>query len=181
MDEADLDFDGKFDLSTYYVAGKKVRQELAMNFARRVDIWKFFEEEKLVRIESDTNGDGKVDRWEYYEGGKLDRIGYDTTGSGKVDRWDRAPENEEGGGEAAAPAGRLPRPPRPHRRLVPLRRCRGQGRDRPGSAPTSPPSADSAERCSCPRRQDRAGRRQHARRPKTRRPSATRRPPPRKN
>src|SRR5215471_8761963 len=101
----DLDFDGKFDLTVYYVQGKKVREELDTNYDQRPDLWKYFEDEKLVRIERDTNGDGKVDEWQYFEGGKLDRIGYDTTGSGRVDRWDRAPEAEEGGGGGeAAPA-----------------------------------------------------------------------------
>ena len=94
LEEFDLDFDGRVDLSTYRAQGRLSRQELDTNFDGKPDIWKFFENEKLARIERSSNHDGRIDVWEYYEGGKLDRIGYDTTGSGKVDRWDRAAEEE---------------------------------------------------------------------------------------
>ena len=123
MEEADLDFDGKFDAAFFYANGRKVRVETDMNFDQRVDLWKYFEDEKLVRIERDTNSDGKVDEWQYYEGGKADRIGYDDNGDGKVDRWDRAPEGEE------AEAGTAPAAPAPAA---------------PAAAPTTPPPAPPA-------------------------------------
>ena len=100
LEEFDMDFDGRFEETVYYVNGKKVRIEMDMDFDGKTDIWKFFEDEKLVRMERDTDNNGKVDQWEYYEGGKLDRIGYDTTGSGKVDTWDRAAAD---GSEVGAP------------------------------------------------------------------------------
>jgi hypothetical protein len=106
LEEFDMDFDGRFEETVYYVNGKKVRIEMDMDFDGKPDVWKFFEDEKLVRMERDTNANGRVDQWEYYEGGKLDRIGYDTTGSGKVDRWDRAPEGADqtpGGAPGGAP------------------------------------------------------------------------------
>ena len=147
-------------LTVYYSQGKKVREEMDMNFDQRPDVWKYFEDEKLVRIERDTNNDGRVDEWQYFEGGKLDRIGYDTTGRGKVDRWDRAPEgdDEPGGGggagsrAAAAPAGaaarrdRRPSPatsaPRPPRTPA---RCPAASRRLP-SLPLRPPSRQLAPR-----------------------------------
>jgi len=112
LEEFDMDFDGRFEETVYYVGGKKVRIEMDMDFDGKADVWKFFEDEKLVRMERDTNNDGKVDQWEYYEGGKLDRIGYDTTGSGKVDRWDRAPDGGESA-PGAAPAAPAPAAPAP--------------------------------------------------------------------
>jgi hypothetical protein len=108
LEEFDLDFDGQFDVTTYYVGGKRVRKEEDTNLDKRPDVWTFYEDEKIVRIERDTDFNGKVDEWQYYESGKLDRIGYDTTGTGRLDKWDRAPEGEaqpaEGGAPAAAPA-----------------------------------------------------------------------------
>jgi hypothetical protein len=110
FEEFDLDFDGRFDLWSYYQGGHKIREEMDTNYDHRPDFTKFFEGDKLVRVERDTNNDGKVDQWEYYENGKLDRIGYDSTGSGRADKWDRAPESELGpsaaaeGAAAAAPA-----------------------------------------------------------------------------
>jgi antitoxin component YwqK of YwqJK toxin-antitoxin module len=108
LEEFDMDFDGRFEETVYYVNGKKVRIEMDMDFDGKPDVWKFFEDEKLVRMERDTNSNGRVDQWEYYEGGKLDRIGYDTTGSGKVDRWDRAPEGADQTPGGAPPSGPAP-------------------------------------------------------------------------
>jgi hypothetical protein len=111
MEEFDLDFDGQFEATNYYVGGKRVRREEDTNFDKRTDVWTYFEDEKIVRIERDSDFNGKVDEWQYYEGGKLDRIGYDTTGTGRLDKWDRAPEGEAqpaegtGAAPAAAPAG----------------------------------------------------------------------------
>jgi hypothetical protein len=110
LEEFDMDFDRKFDMTVYYANGKRVREELDSNFDQKPDIFKYYEDGKLVREELDTNGDGKIDQWQYFEGGKLDRVGYDTQGTGKIDKWDRAPEQDEGapppeqGDKAAAPA-----------------------------------------------------------------------------
>jgi hypothetical protein len=112
FEEFDVDFDGRYDIWSYYQNGQKVREERDMNYDGRADMTEFFEGGHKVRVELDTNYDGKVDQWEYYENGKLDRIGYDSTGAGRADKWDRAPESDVGpsaaateGGAAAAPAG----------------------------------------------------------------------------
>jgi hypothetical protein len=102
FEEFDLDFDGRYDLWSYYQGGHKVREEMDTNYDRRPDFTKFFEGDKMVRVERDTNNDGKVDQWEYYENGKLDRIGYDSTGSGRADKWDRAPDDVAGGATSNA-------------------------------------------------------------------------------
>src|SRR4029077_10386948 len=57
-DEIDGDFDGKFDIVTYYQSGKKVRTEVDTNFDQKPDVWKYYEDEKLVRIEKDRDGNG---------------------------------------------------------------------------------------------------------------------------
>src|SRR4051812_48633083 len=76
FEEFDLDFDGRFDLWTYYQGGKRVREEMDTNYDRRPDFTKYYEGDRLVRVERDTNYDGRVDEWQYFENGKLDRIGY---------------------------------------------------------------------------------------------------------
>jgi hypothetical protein len=119
LEELDLDFDGRFEMRTFYQSGRKVRDEMDMNYDARVDFSNFYENGKLVRIELDTNGDGRVDEWRYFEGGKLDRIGYDTTGSGRVDKWERAGDDQPAAGGVAgavAPAAAgeaAPPPPAP--------------------------------------------------------------------
>lgn len=104
LEEFDLDFDGRNDLTVYWVNGKRIREEMDTNYDTRPDFWKYYEDDKLVRIERDSDYNGRVDEWEYYEGGKLDRIGYDTSGSGRVDRWDRAPEGADDASGAVTPA-----------------------------------------------------------------------------
>jgi len=112
FEEFDLDFDGRFDLWSYYQQGKKVREEMDTNYDRRSDFVKYFESDKLVRVERDTNNDGRVDEWQYYENGKLDRIGYDSTGSGRADKWDRAPDDAlPGAASEVAPAVAAPAAP----------------------------------------------------------------------
>ncbi|MCG5056329.1 MAG: hypothetical protein KA712_25565 [Myxococcales bacterium] len=100
MSEFDLDFDGRFDQTVFYSAGKRVRLERDMDFNARPDYVEFYENGKVARVERDANGDGRVDEWQYYENGKLDRIGYDTKGDGKADKWDRAAEEPQAQAEA---------------------------------------------------------------------------------
>jgi hypothetical protein len=97
MDQYSMDYSGKFNGTTFYQEGKKVRAEKDMNFDGKPDYFEFYEGGKLTRVERDRDGDGKIDEWQYYENGHLDRIGYDTTGSGRADKWER---NPEGGTEA---------------------------------------------------------------------------------
>lgn len=108
LEEIDLDFDGKIDMTAYRQNGKVVREEYDTNFDGKVDMWKFYEGGRIVRVERSSKRNGKVDVWEYYEGGRLDRIGYDTTGSGQVDRWDRVPDEP---GEGAGGSQKAPPPP----------------------------------------------------------------------
>ncbi len=90
-DELDLDFDGRFDVVTFYQGGVKQRQAYDFNFDSKPDYWKFFEKSVLVRTERDRDFNGRVDYWEYYKGGKLDRIGMDQDGDGQIDKWIQQP------------------------------------------------------------------------------------------
>jgi EF hand domain-containing protein len=138
FEEFDLDFDGKFEVWTYYQQGQKVREDRDMNYDGRPDLTEYFEGGRKVRVELDTDHDGKVDQWEYYEGGKLDRIGYDSTGSGRADRWDRAPESAElAGAGGAAPAEGAPAAPAAPPATGPAAA--------PTTAPPSPPPAPPAQ------------------------------------
>jgi hypothetical protein len=141
FEEFDLDFDGRFDLWSYYQGGKKVREEMDTNYDRRPDFTKYFEGDRMVRVERDTNNDGRVDEWQYYEAGKLDRIGYDTTGAGRADKWDRAPESDlasagaEGGAAAPPPGPTSAAPPS----LVPAATAPPPATT-PPPAPVTPPA-----------------------------------------
>lgn len=117
--EADLNGDGTKDIVRYYNdEGRPLREEADRNFDGQMDETSFFESGRVARSEADTNADGKVDsktfyergqpvraerdivgrstperwqpdRWEYFEEGRMVRIGTDMNGDGVVDRWDR--------------------------------------------------------------------------------------------
>jgi hypothetical protein len=86
-DNLDLDFDGRFDVTTNYQGGVKTSQEYDFNFDTKPDYWKFFEKNVIARTERDRDFNGRVDRWEYYADGKIDRIGLDEDGDGQIDKW----------------------------------------------------------------------------------------------
>ncbi len=86
-DELDLDFDDRFDVTTFYRSSNKIRQEYDFNFDSKPDYWKFFENNVIARTERDRDFNGRVDRWEYYTGGNIERIGLDEDGDGQIDKW----------------------------------------------------------------------------------------------
>jgi hypothetical protein len=97
-EEADRDFDGRFDEVAFFENAKITRREQDSNGDGRVDTWLYLDEGTApTRAERDTNGDGRKDYWEYYVQGHVQRIGIDTDGDGVVDHWDRnaAMEREE--------------------------------------------------------------------------------------
>jgi hypothetical protein len=88
-EEADRDFDGRFDEVAFFENAKIARREQDTNGDGRVDQWVYIDHDKVARAERDTNGDGRKDYWEYYLDGHVQRIGIDTDGDGVVDHWDR--------------------------------------------------------------------------------------------
>ncbi|HNW81668.1 MAG TPA: hypothetical protein PKG52_02140 [bacterium] len=90
-EEIDLDFDGKIDVTDYYVNGIVRKKELDFQFDEKTDTWKTYDEKGiLVLIEVDQSGDGTPDYWEFYSNGVLERIEKDTDGDGKADIFKRS-------------------------------------------------------------------------------------------
>ncbi len=107
---ADLDFDGRVDMWTYFDdAGGLRRRELdfdrdgqideiqlfksgvisekhrASSLAHRLDTWDSFEAGKLVRSERDSDGDGRVDQWWEFANPDCPTIRSDVDGNGEPD------------------------------------------------------------------------------------------------
>lgn len=107
---ADLDFDGRVDLWSYFdEAGRVRRRELdydrdgvsdelqlfkagvifekhrASTPARRIDTWEFYSAGRLTRAERDSDGDGHVDQWWEYKTQDCPLIRTDTDGDRQPD------------------------------------------------------------------------------------------------
>jgi len=90
-EEADLDFDGNRDQVNIYTKGILVEKRLYRSGKDRVFIWKFYQEGKMVRLNRDDNGDGRADYCElWYAGEKLSKKGWDKDGDGECDYWESA-------------------------------------------------------------------------------------------
>lgn len=85
---ADLDFDGKYDQSTYYAASGQVRRrELDFDGNGVINAIEHYAEGQLTLRELDLANSGKIDTWDTYEGGKRVRRERDRNGDGRVDQW----------------------------------------------------------------------------------------------
>ena len=106
LEESDLDFDGKFDLTIYYASGKMVREELDTNFDSR-DVWKFFENEKLVahRARHERRRQGRRVGVLRGRQARSHRLRHHRLGPGRP-LGPRAGERGRGGGAAAPRGGR---------------------------------------------------------------------------
>lgn len=107
---ADLDFDGRIDLWSYFDdAGRVRRRELdydrdgnvdeiqlfkageiaekhrASTPAKRLDTWEFYSGGRLVRAERDSDSDGQVDQWWDYKTADCPLIRTDADGNGQPD------------------------------------------------------------------------------------------------
>lgn len=107
---ADLDFDGRVDLWSYFdqagrvrrreldydrdgisdelqlfKAGELVEKHRASTPARRIDTWEFYSAGRLVRAERDSDGDGHVDQWWDYKTQDCPLIRTDADGNGQPD------------------------------------------------------------------------------------------------
>jgi hypothetical protein len=93
-EQADRNFDGKWDQTTLYQSGEIVLQEFDDNFDGKTDTKVYYEKGNPVRAERDLTGRSspsqwRPDRWEYFEAGKMVRMGTDLDGDSRVDHWDR--------------------------------------------------------------------------------------------
>ncbi len=107
---ADLDFDGRVDVWTYYDArgqvsrrefaydrdgsvdeiqifagGQVVEKQRASTLAHRVDTWEKYSGGRIVSAERDSNGDGRIDQWWEYKTADCPIIRSDTDGNGQPD------------------------------------------------------------------------------------------------
>lgn len=93
-EDADRNFDRKFDQTTVYQSGEVVERSFDDNFDGKTDTKIFFNRGAPMRAERDLAGRStpeqwRPDRWEYFEGGKVVRMGTDGDGDTRVDHWDR--------------------------------------------------------------------------------------------
>lgn len=93
-EEADRNFDGRMDSSTYFEGGRIVRVEVDANYDGAIDTKIFYERGVAVRSEVDaasrsTATEWRPNQWQYFEQGRMIRMGTDVDGDGRVDRWDR--------------------------------------------------------------------------------------------
>ena len=88
---ADLDYDGAVDQENVYVEGVLAEKRLFRSGDGRVFIWKFFKDGKMTRLDRDEDQDGRPDYCElWYAGEKLSKRGWDKTGDGECDYWENA-------------------------------------------------------------------------------------------
>ena len=80
----DLDFDGKPDVENVFKGGKLSERRMAPGFDGKYSVWKFFDEKgALFKKARDTDSNSKPDEWEYYREQKLIRVGFDRDGDGE--------------------------------------------------------------------------------------------------
>jgi hypothetical protein len=87
---ADVDFDGKPDLYTYYDAsGQTRRRETDLDGNGVPNMVDSYEGGKLAVRELDTQNFGKIDTWEIFDRatGKRARRERDLNGDGRIDQW----------------------------------------------------------------------------------------------
>ena len=93
-EKADIDFDGKWDISTVYDTKVNQRAEVERDtdFDGKFDVKEIYDSTgNLTSVRRDRNGDGQPDLWEQYKDGILLAILYDDDFDGKVDRRDEIP------------------------------------------------------------------------------------------
>jgi hypothetical protein len=93
-ERADIDFDGKWDISTVYDTKVNQRAEVERDtdFDGKFDVKEVYDSSgNLTSVRRDRNSDGQPDMWEQYKDTVLLAILYDDDYDGKVDRRDEIP------------------------------------------------------------------------------------------
>src|SRR4051812_43702528 len=93
-EKADIDFDGKWDISTIYDTKVNQRAEVERDtdFDGKFDVKEVYDSSgNLTSVRRDRNNDGQPDMWEQYKDQILPAILYDDDFDGKVDRRDEIP------------------------------------------------------------------------------------------
>jgi hypothetical protein len=89
--KADIDYDGKFDMTEVYENGTISEADRDSDFDGKFDVKEVYASGELQSVRRDRNGDNKPDQWEQYIGGAPTSITYDDDYDGKVDRRDDNP------------------------------------------------------------------------------------------
>ncbi|CAN5875953.1 hypothetical protein BH11MYX3_BH11MYX3_25520 [soil metagenome] len=93
-EKADIDYDGKWDISTIYDTKVNQRAEVERDtdFDGKFDVKEIYDSSgNLTSVRRDRNNDGQPDLWEQYKDTVLLAILYDDDFDGKVDRRDEIP------------------------------------------------------------------------------------------
>ncbi len=93
-EKADVDYDGKWDISTIYDTKVNQRAEVERDtdFDGKFDVKEVYDSSgNLTSVRRDRNSDGQPDLWEQYKDTVLLAILYDDDYDGKVDRRDEIP------------------------------------------------------------------------------------------
>ena len=93
-EKADVDYDGKWDISTVYDTKVNQRAEVERDtdFDGKFDVKEIYDSSgNLTSVRRDRNNDGQPDLWEQYKDTVLLAILYDDDFDGKVDRRDEIP------------------------------------------------------------------------------------------
>ena len=94
FEKVDMDYDGKFDLSSTFdpKTGVVAEIERDKDFDGKFDYKELYRTDGTIdSVRQDKNGDGKPDRWEQYREGVLVAILYDDNFDEKVDRREEVP------------------------------------------------------------------------------------------
>jgi hypothetical protein len=85
---ADLDFDGRVDMWTYFDStGTVSRRELDYDRDGAIDEIQLFTGGQLVEKQRVTTPGHRLDTWERYSGGRIVSAERDSNGDGKIDQW----------------------------------------------------------------------------------------------
>lgn len=93
-ERADLDYDGKFDMSALFDAktGTVLEVERDSDFDGKYDLKEVYDSSgQISSVRRDRNGDGEPDLWEQYKSNTLLAILYDDDYDNKVDRREEIP------------------------------------------------------------------------------------------
>jgi hypothetical protein len=94
FEKADLDYDGRFDMSATYdpKSGKVVEVERDSDFDGNYDLKELYDSAGAISsVRRDRNGDQNPDVWEQYKDGALIAILYDDDSDSRVDRREEVP------------------------------------------------------------------------------------------
>ncbi|HMA96263.1 MAG TPA: hypothetical protein VKP30_26430 [Polyangiaceae bacterium] len=85
---ADLDFDGRIDMWSYFdESGRVRRRELDYDRDGNVDEIQLFKAGEIAEKHRASTPAKRLDTWEFYSGGRLVRAERDSDSDGQVDQW----------------------------------------------------------------------------------------------